>query len=67
MVARDIGRSYLVVIWHEKPETVANEVTVCGTTKKCDFSPHMDVRATVGHVPVEAENTEKAIYIEQRA
>ena len=67
MVARDIGRWYYVVIWHENPDTVANEVTVRGTTEECKFSPHMDVRATVGRVPVEAENLEKAIYIEQRA
>ena len=67
MVARDIGESYRVVIWHDKPDTASNVVTVTGTTKDCHFTPHKDVGATVGYVPVEADDPERGIFIEQQA
>ena len=67
MVARDIGEYYRVVIWHEKSDTVANAVTVTGTTKDCRFMPHKDVGAMIGYVPVEADNAKKGIFIKQQA
>ena len=66
MVARDIGEYYRVVIWHEKPDTVANVVTVTGTTMNCRFTPRRDVGATVGYVPVEADDAARGILIEQQ-
>ena len=53
MVARDIGEYYRVVIWHEKPDAVANVVTVTGTTKNCRFIPRRDVGVTVKHPETE--------------
>ena len=67
MVARDIGEYYRVVIWHEKPDTVSNLVTVTGTTKDCRFTAQKDVGAMVGYVPVEADDAKKGIFIEQQA
>ena len=66
MVAKDIGEWYRVVIWHEKPETLANKVIVTGTTKKCKFIPNMEANAMVGEVPVEADNPREGITIKQR-
>ena len=66
-MARDIGEYYRVVIWHENPDTVANVVTVEGTTKDCRFTPHRDVGAMVGYVPVEADDAKSGIFIEQQA
>lgn len=65
-VLRDIGDTYRIVIWHENLNSVANEVIVTGTQECCLFSPDMGLKVVVGKVPVEADDPETGICIEQR-